>query len=118
MKFFSLALVVPLVSAVCNTAQNQVSLTFMRSTFYEYEEHEVCPATGSCVNMQSGPDGWSQKANWVIMKGNTCVRFYGDYDCPSGAKAWEPPCYDVDWSSAVLSEWQNGAMKSYAVWKQ
>lgn len=48
MKFYSLALFVPLVSAVCNTVQNQISLTFMKSNFYEYEEHEVCPAAGSC----------------------------------------------------------------------
>ncbi|KAF4897705.1 hypothetical protein CGCFRS4_v004777 [Colletotrichum fructicola] len=89
------------------------------STFGEpYEEHEVCPAAGSCVNMQSGPDGWAQKANWVILKGNSCVRFYNEYNCPGSAKTWEPTCQSVDWSSYILQDWQNGVMKSYTVWKQ
>ncbi|KAF4810247.1 hypothetical protein CGCSCA5_v010777 [Colletotrichum siamense] len=88
-------------------------------TFGEpYEEHEVCPAAGSCVNMQSGPDGWAQKANWVILKGNSCVRFYNEYNCPGSAKTWEPTCQSVDWSSYILQDWQNGVMKSYTVWKQ
>ncbi|CAI0649599.1 unnamed protein product [Colletotrichum noveboracense] len=117
MKLLSLALFAPLVSAVCST--DQVSLTFMRSTFGEpYEEHEVCPAAGSCVNMQSGPDGWAQKANWVILKGNSCVRFYNEYNCPNSAKTWEPACQSVDWSSYILQDWQSGVMKSYTVWKQ
>ncbi|GJC86103.1 hypothetical protein ColLi_08941 [Colletotrichum liriopes] len=76
MKLYSLALLAPFVSAVCNPDQDHISLEFMRSTFSDYETQEFCPAPNSCVNMQSGPDGWSQKANWVIMKGNTCVTFY------------------------------------------
>ncbi|KAF5528534.1 hypothetical protein CGCA056_v000084 [Colletotrichum aenigma] len=88
-------------------------------TFGEpYEEHEVCPAAGSCVNMQSGPDGWAQKANWVILKGSSCVRFYNEYNCTGSAKTWEPTCQSVDWSSYILQDWQNGVMKSYTVWKQ
>ncbi|GKT47728.1 uncharacterized protein ColSpa_07909 [Colletotrichum spaethianum] len=76
MKFYSLALLVPFVSAACIPDQDHISIEFMRSTFSEYETQEFCLAPGSCVNMQSVPDSWAQKANWIIMKGNTCVTFY------------------------------------------
>ncbi|KAK1544559.1 hypothetical protein CPAR01_02061 [Colletotrichum paranaense] len=118
MKLFTIALLAPLASAVCSTSQ--LSLTFMVSNFYpyEYETEEFCPVAGSCVNMASGADSWSQKANWVLMKANTCVQFYKDYNCPQSGATWEPPCHDVDWAVGVLSDWSNGAMKSYTVFQK
>ncbi|KAK1633331.1 hypothetical protein BDP81DRAFT_452429 [Colletotrichum phormii] len=73
MKIYSLALIAPLVSAACSA--NLISLTFMVSNFYpyQYETEGFCPVAGSCVNMASGANSWSQKANWVLMKANTCL---------------------------------------------
>ncbi|TDZ37019.1 hypothetical protein C8035_v008196 [Colletotrichum spinosum] len=116
MKFSVIVLLTPLVAAVCDTSQDQISLTFARTSWSDYVSHEVCPAAGSCVNMQSGPDGWAQKANWIILKDSACARFYDSYDCPTGGATWDPPCYDGDWATGVLSDWQNGRMKSYTVW--
>ncbi|KAF9878128.1 hypothetical protein CkaCkLH20_04166 [Colletotrichum karsti] len=118
MKLLSLALLAPFVSAACDTSKNEISLTFMLSNFYDYEVEEFCPVAGSCVNMPAGPDEWSQKADWALMKANTCVRFYKANDCPSGVETWEPPCYDTDWAVFILQSWQDGAIKSYTVFKK
>ena len=103
MKLWALAALSPLVSAVCDTAGGQLSLTFGRLVGREIDSHEVCPAGGSCgmsssirytmvitlsnisdatdlksiiVNMQTGPDDWAQKLDAITMEGKGCVRFF------------------------------------------
>ncbi|KAJ3532716.1 hypothetical protein NM208_g8313 [Fusarium decemcellulare] len=120
MKLWSLALIAPVVSATC--AGDQLRLVFLRLNpdpqGGPLETHEVCPAAGSCVNMQSGPDGWSQKVGQVTMDGRTCVRFFKSYGCPAGQEVWQPGCPDSNWGEKVPLNWQHGAMKSYTVWRR
>ncbi|KAK5652702.1 hypothetical protein OQA88_10296 [Cercophora sp. LCS_1] len=72
MKLIALIALVPFASAVCTG--NQVSLTFDDES--GQHAHEVCPAGGSCVNMQSGFDGWAQSVFYIQTKPGECVRFF------------------------------------------
>ncbi|PKS08744.1 hypothetical protein jhhlp_004797 [Lomentospora prolificans] len=121
MKLWALAALSPLVSAVCDTAGGQLSLTFGRLVGREIDSHEVCPAGGSCVNMQTGPDDWAQKLDAITMEGKGCLTRTVPTrkrvrDCPEGVEIWQPPCPDNRWAEAVPEDWKHGAMKSYTVW--
>ncbi|KAK0622787.1 hypothetical protein B0T14DRAFT_153093 [Immersiella caudata] len=104
-----------LVSSECEPGQ--ISLVFLGGV----RNQEFCHDASSCINMPSGSDGWSERAELIRMEGKTCAAFFKSYDCignldVENPEVFAPGCLDETWGRHFPRNWTRGVIKSYKVW--